>query len=255
MNHSHKTLLKLNSLLVYFKYNWTTCVWLLSMKIWFLLLRRNRHKLCQFGGNLILLFECFGFCWISDCWQTAFVMLNIFCPLSNPLPTPTPPHPLSLLLRDNVKRQDRWNTNQNQMKNASPFHIVFQVLKVLLIKLCKIQSPDFLLLVVFISFYISRYYFSQLFRTSFNITYLKKRFFVTNFLFLNGFTHSHNPHPTPHPLNDEDSLSMGESFLSMLPKTESQSAKFHGREATFKFLALALVATSIWFLYSYNIYV
>ena len=48
------------------------------------------------------------------------------------------------------------------------FYIVFQVLKVLLIKICKIQSLDLLFLVVFISFYISRY-FSQVFRTSFNI--------------------------------------------------------------------------------------
>ena len=52
------------------------------------------------------------------------------------------------------------------MKKTCPFYTVFQVLKVLLIKICKIQPTDFLLFVVFISFYISRYHFPQ---TFFNI--------------------------------------------------------------------------------------
>ena len=34
--------------------------------------------------------------------------------------------------------------NKKQMKNAHPFCIVFQVLKVLLIKICKIQPRDIL---------------------------------------------------------------------------------------------------------------
>ena len=63
------------------------------------------------------------------------------------------------------------------------FYIVFQVLKVLLIKICKIQSLDLLFLVVFISFYISRYHFSQVFRTSFNITYLKKNIWFPSKIF------------------------------------------------------------------------
>ena len=58
--------------------------------------------------------------------------------------------------------QDEWITNKI-------FYILFQVLKVLLIKICKLQSLDPLFLVGFISFYISRYHFSQVFRTSFNI--------------------------------------------------------------------------------------
>ena len=62
------------------------------------------------------------------------------------------------------------------------FYIVFQVLKVLLIKMCKIKSLDLLFLLVFISFYISRYHFSQVFRTSFNIIW--EKIFVTNFPFL-----------------------------------------------------------------------
>ena len=88
---------------------------------------------------------------LRDCRQITFVTLNGFCQLTK---TPTP-----LFLMDNIK-MDRILTKI--------FYIVFQVLKVLLIKICKIQSLDLLFLVVFISFYISRY-FSQVFRTSFNI--------------------------------------------------------------------------------------
>ena len=43
------------------------------------------------------------------------------------------------------------------MKNTCPFYIVFQVLNIHLIKLCKIESPDLLFLVIFITFYFSRY--------------------------------------------------------------------------------------------------
>ena len=53
------------------------------------------------------------------------------------------------------------------------FCILFQVLTVLLIKTCKIQSLDLLFFVVFISFYISRYHFSQVFRTCYNIIWKK----------------------------------------------------------------------------------
>ena len=59
------------------------------------------------------------------------------------------------------------------MKDKGPFYIVFQVLKVLLIKIFKMQPLDLLLLVVFISFYMSRYLFIQSFRTSFNIIWKK----------------------------------------------------------------------------------
>ena len=43
------------------------------------------------------------------------------------------------------------------MKNLCSFYIIFQVLKVLLIKICKREAPDLLFIVVFISFYICRY--------------------------------------------------------------------------------------------------
>ena len=74
-----------------------------------------------------------------DCQQITFVMLNGFCLLSNPLP-PNPP-----LL--NGQSQDGWNTNQNQLKNTPLFHIVFEVLKAVFIKICKMQPQDLLFLV------------------------------------------------------------------------------------------------------------
>ena len=61
------------------------------------------------------------------------------------------------------------------------FYIVFQVLKVLLIKICEIQSLD-LLFLVFISFYISRYHYSQVLEL--HSTLSEKKIFVTNFPFL-----------------------------------------------------------------------
>ena len=62
------------------------------------------------------------------------------------------------------------------------FHIVFQVLKVCLIKIFKIEPPDLSFPVAFISFYIIRYHFSQIFRTSVNI--ISKKDFRHEFSFL-----------------------------------------------------------------------
>ena len=101
----------------------------------------------------------------SSSWQITFVTVNGFCPLSNPSP---------MFLTDNNK-MDRILTKR--------FYIVSQALKVLLIKICKIQSLDLLFLFVFISFYISWYHFSQVFRTSFKIIYLKKTYLSQIFLF------------------------------------------------------------------------
>ena len=78
------------------------------------------------------------------------------------------------------------------------FYIVFQVFEVLLIKICKMQSIDFLFLVVFISFYISRHHFSQVFRTLFNIIW--KKAFRYKFSFFNGFTQFLLPPSTTTPL-------------------------------------------------------
>ena len=99
-----------------------------------------------------------------DCRQLTFVMLNGFCLLSKNRIIPTPVI--------NGQYQNGQNTNQNQIKNTCPFYILFQVLRLIPIKICKIQPLDILFLVVFIvfiSFDISRYHFSQTFKTSFNI--------------------------------------------------------------------------------------
>ena len=119
-------------------------------------------------------------------------MLNGFCPLSEKKPTP-------------------WSYRTIKMDRilTKLFYIVFQVLKVLLIKICKIQSLDLLFLVVFISFYISRYHFSQVFRTSFNIW--KKKDFHHKFSFLTDSSLKF-----PHPLNSQNLLSVTK-VLPMLP--------------------------------------
>ena len=62
---------------------------------------------------------------------------------------------------------------------------MFQFLKVLLIKICKIQSLDPLFIVVFISFYISRYNFYEFLQL--HSTLSEKKIFFTNFLFLTDF--------------------------------------------------------------------
>ena len=93
------------------------------------------------------------------------------------------------------------------------FYIVFQFSKLLLIKVCKIQSLDLLFLVVFISFYISRYHFLPVFRTSFNIIW--KKDFRYKFFFLSGFTQTPPPPPPPHPRNNsQNPLSVIKDFFN-----------------------------------------
>ena len=91
------------------------------------------------------------------------------------------------------------------MKNTCPFYIAFHVLNKHLTKICKIEPPDLLFLVVFISFYISRYHFSQFSRTSFNI--ICKKDFHHKFSFL---TDSLN-HPS-YPLKNQNPLSVMKVF-------------------------------------------
>ena len=107
------------------------------------------------------------------------------------------PHPL--FLTNNIK------TKRIRTKT---FYTVFQVLKVVLIKICKIQSLDLLLLVVFLSFYISRYHFPQVFRTSFNIIW--KKVFRQKFFFFSRFTQI--PIRPPHPINSQNPLSVTKVF-------------------------------------------
>ena len=68
-------------------------------------------------------------------------LANGFCTLRNPGPPHPPPFPAAYVL--NGQNQDGWNTNENQMKNTPPFYIEFQVLKVLLTKVCKISHQIF----------------------------------------------------------------------------------------------------------------
>ena len=106
---------------------------------------------------------------IRGCQEITSVTFSRFCPLSN-----SP----SLFLMENKKM----DTNQNQMKNTCSFYIVFQLSKELLIKICKIKPQDLLFLFVFISFYISRYHFSQISKTLFTI--IRKEDFRHEFSFL-----------------------------------------------------------------------
>ena len=99
--------------------------------------------------------------------------------------------------------------NKIKRKIHSSITLNFQVLKVLLIKTCKMKPPDLLFIVVFICFYISRYHFSQIFRTSFNIIW-RKKFSSRIFLFLR--IHITAPWPPWQP----KSAKRDKFFLSML---------------------------------------
>ena len=90
------------------------------------------------------------------------------------------------------------------MESTYLSYIVFQVLIVLLIKICEIQPPDLLFLFVFISFYISRYYLSQISRTSFKNTW--KKHFRYKFFFLTDLLRY------PHTLNGQNLLSVTKDF-------------------------------------------
>ena len=83
-------------------------------------------------------------------------------------------------------------------------HPSCQVLKVRLIKICKIQPPDLLFLFLFISIYVSSYHFSKTFRTSFNNIRKKHELF-----FFNGFAQIPPPRVK--------STKCDKSFLSMVP--------------------------------------
>ena len=105
---------------------------------------------------------------LNPLWFIGNLLVNIG---SHWQPMPTNPLLVILYTSPNLNRQyqNGQNTNQNQKKNACPFYTVFQVLEVLLIKICKIQPLDLLFLVIFISFYINRYHISPVLKTSFSI--------------------------------------------------------------------------------------
>ena len=98
------------------------------------------------------------------------------------------------------------------MKNRYLFYILLQVLKVLLIKICKTQPPDLLFLFVFISFYVSTVsiIFPKLLELHSTIS--EKCIFAINFPFLTDSLRH------PQPLNSQNPLIVTKVFFWMLPK-------------------------------------
>ena len=81
---------------------------------------------------------------IRDYRHITSIMLNRFCEISNPFPSP----PIALSPHVLNRQYPAWqNTKQNEMQNTYLFSIASQVLKVLLMKSYMIQ-PVFLFLVV-----------------------------------------------------------------------------------------------------------
>ena len=94
-----------------------------------------------------------------------------------------------LLLTDNIEI-DRVPA-KIKWKYMSLFHCILKI------KICMISHQIFyFLLFIFISFYISRYYFSQIFGTSFNIW---QKDFCHKFSFFNRFTQTPAPCPPSTP--------------------------------------------------------
>ena len=118
-----------------------------------------------------------------------------FCLLTKKPPCPLLPLPPPVLNKltiskwiDRIPTKIKW-----KMHALSTLYFKFWRKFLCLMKICKIQTPDLYLLgIVCISFYISRNYFWQIFRTSFNIIW--KKDFCHKFYFFNGFTQtSHLP--------------------------------------------------------------
>ena len=116
------------------------------------------HKFLDFCLKFSFLMVPSNYHAFRDCQQRHFATLNRFCLLSKTH------HPLFLM--DNIK-MDRIPSKTKRKMQA--VYTVFYVLEVLLIKICKIQALDLLFIIVFISFSISKYHFSQIFKTSFSI--------------------------------------------------------------------------------------
>ena len=92
------------------------------------------------------------------------------------------------------------------MKNTCPFYIVFQVLKVLLIKICKKQPLNLLFfLLLLLAFTTSADIIFHKLLELHSTLFEKKKIFVTNFPFL-------MVHLIPYPLNGQIPLSMTKFF-------------------------------------------
>ena len=98
--------------------------------------------------------------------------------------------------------------NKIKRKIHALFALYFQVLQVIKNKNknCKIELPYLLFIVISIRFYISRYHFSQFFRTSLNITW--KKYFRHDFSFLTDSL-------TSPPLHLTLPLDKGQNLLSV----------------------------------------
>ena len=100
------------------------------------------------------------------------------------------------------------------MKNKHLFYIVFQVLKVLVIKICKIQPPDLNFFLFLLAFTLAGIIFVKLLELHSTIS--EKSIFVTNFSFFNRFTQTPPP-PTLHPVNGQNLLSIRQKFFVDAP--------------------------------------
>ena len=88
-------------------------------------------------------------------------------------------------------------------------YIVFQFLKILLIKICKIQSLEFYFLLLLLAFTLAHIIFHKF--SEFYSTLFEKKIFVTNFPFLIDSVNSLSD-PHPHPLSSQNPLSVTRFF-------------------------------------------
>ena len=169
--------------------------WCFAWSCFFLLKRKLLKSIIRLGllTNNFRLILTKGFCLLTK---------NPPCPL-----LPLPPPVLSRLTIsrwiDRIPTKIKW-----KMHALSTLYFKFWRKFLCLIKICKTQTPDLYLLgIVCITFYISKNYFWQTFRTSFNIIW--KKDFCHKFYFFNGFTQTSHLRPK--------SAQRDKSFLSMLP--------------------------------------
>ena len=148
---------------------------------WFPIYLNQLSVLLLYSWMLLNNYQLTKMLLVRDHWQITFITLNRFCALIKRKPT-------SLFFIDNIKLDGvptkiKWKIHT----------FLYFKFKVHLIKIYKIQPPDLLFIVV-LHYFFSRYHFSQIFRTSFNIIW--KNNFRQEFSFSNGLT---NP-PSPPPL-------------------------------------------------------
>ena len=95
------------------------------------------------------------------------------------------------------------------MKNSCPFYLIFQVLKVLLIKICKIEPPDLFFLLLFLLAFTSADIIFRKYLELHSTLLSEKKYLRQKFSFSNGFTNYH----TPQSLNGQNPLSVTKDFF------------------------------------------